>query len=110
MSRLEVRRVMVVTDPYLSGSEAVATACRALREAGLDAVLFDEARVEPTDRSIQAAIDFASEGRFDGYVAVGGGSSIDTAKAAKPLRHVPRGAPGIRQRAGRALRGPSPAS
>src|SRR5207302_3963673 len=34
------------------------------------------------DRSMQAAIDFASEGRFDGYVAVGGGSSIDTAKTA----------------------------
>ena len=54
----------------------------ALREAGIDAVLFDQVEVEPTDRSFQVAIAFAVEGRFDGYVAVGGGSSIDTAKAA----------------------------
>ena len=54
----------------------------ALRDAGIEAVLFDQVRVEPTDESFQAAIEFAVEGRFDGYVAVGGGSSIDTAKAA----------------------------
>ncbi|HLT17837.1 MAG TPA: hydroxyacid-oxoacid transhydrogenase, partial [Thermomicrobiales bacterium] len=46
------------------------------------AVLFDRARVEPTDVSFKEAIDFASEGGFDGYVAVGGGSAMDTAKAA----------------------------
>ncbi len=40
------------------------------------------ARVEPTDVSFKEAIAFAAEGRFDGYVAVGGGSSMDTAKAA----------------------------
>ncbi len=45
-------------------------------------MLFDQVHVEPTDESILAAIEFATEGLFDGYVAVGGGSSIDTAKAA----------------------------
>ena len=45
-------------------------------------VLFDQVRVEPTDTSFLEAIAFAREGGFDGYVAVGGGSSIDTAKAA----------------------------
>ena len=54
----------------------------ALRTAGIDAVLFDQVRVEPTDESFLDAIAFAVDGRFDGYVAVGGGSSIDTAKAA----------------------------
>ncbi len=76
------RRVMVVTDPNLAGSEPVSLVLDALREAGIDAVLFDQVEVEPTDRSFQVAIDFAVDGRFDGYVAVGGGSSIDTAKAA----------------------------
>jgi hydroxyacid-oxoacid transhydrogenase len=75
-------RVMVVTDPGLTGSEPVATALKALRAEGVDAVLFDGVRIEPTDASFMEAIRFAVDGRFDGYVAVGGGSVIDTAKAA----------------------------
>jgi hydroxyacid-oxoacid transhydrogenase len=82
MRQMGGRRVMVVTDPGLSGSDPVAVTLEALRDAGLDAVLFDQALVEPTDASLQEAVRFAVDGRFDGYVAVGGGSSIDTAKAA----------------------------
>ena len=54
----------------------------ALRAEGLDAVLYDRVRIEPTDVSFKEAIRFASAGHFDGYVAVGGGSVMDTAKAA----------------------------
>jgi hydroxyacid-oxoacid transhydrogenase len=54
----------------------------ALRGERIDAVLYDEVRVEPTDGTFMAAAAFASEGAFDGYVAVGGGSVMDTAKAA----------------------------
>jgi len=53
-----------------------------LRGAGLDVAIFDESRVEPTDQSFLAAARFAAEGGFDGYVSVGGGSVIDTCKAA----------------------------
>src|SRR5579875_998334 len=82
MKNLGASRVMVVTDRQLSSSEPVTTAVASLRSEGIDAVLFDRARVEPTDDSFKEAIDFASSGNFDGYVGVGGGSSIDTAKAA----------------------------
>ncbi len=82
MNELGVHRVMVVTDPYLTDSEPVSVTLAALRKEGLDAVLFDQVRIEPTDVSFKEAIRFAAEGAFDGYVAVGGGSSIDTAKAA----------------------------
>lgn len=82
MRRLGVRRAMVVTDPYLARSAPVGVALEALRAEGVDAILFDRARVEPTDVSMREAIAFAAEGGFDGYVAVGGGSSMDTAKAA----------------------------
>jgi len=82
MQQLGVKRVMVVTDPNLANSEAVAVTLEALRAVGIDAVLFDQVRVEPTDASFKEAIRFASEGQFEGYVVVGGGSSMDTAKAA----------------------------
>ena len=76
MSRLGARRVMVVTDPNLVSSEAV---------------LFDRVHVEPTDVSFKQSIEFATDGHFDGYVAVGGGSSIDTAKAANLYATYPAG-------------------
>jgi hydroxyacid-oxoacid transhydrogenase len=82
MLRLGARRVMVVTDPRLSSSPSVETAMSALKDAGIDAVLYDRSRVEPTDKSFLEAIEFAVEGHFEGFVAIGGGSSIDTAKAA----------------------------
>ena len=80
MKELDAHRVMVVTDPKLAESQPVSVTLEALRKQGIDAVLFDQVRIEPTDVSFKRAIRFASEGAFDGYVAVGGGSSIDTAK------------------------------
>ena len=80
--RLGARRVMVLTDPGLSSSESVSVAMDSLRQERIDAVLFDQVHVEPTDASFTEAIAFATDGGFDGYVAVGGGSSMDTAKAA----------------------------
>jgi hydroxyacid-oxoacid transhydrogenase len=82
VSQLGVRRALVVTDPYLAGGAAVAGVLEGLRKAGIVAVMFDQVRVEPTDSSLLEAIAFARDGGVDGYVAVGGGSSIDTAKAA----------------------------
>jgi hydroxyacid-oxoacid transhydrogenase len=82
MKQFGAQRVMVVTDPNLAQTEAVAITLADLRAEGIEAVLFDRVRVEPTDVSFKEAIRFATEGQFDGYVAVGGGSSMDTAKAA----------------------------
>jgi hydroxyacid-oxoacid transhydrogenase len=82
MAQWQARRVMVVTDPDMAKHDVVLLVLEALRGTGIDAVLFDQVCIEPTDESIEAAIAFATKGRFDGYVAVGGGSSIDTAKAA----------------------------
>ena len=82
MKRLNATRVMVVTDPKMKNSEAVSITLNSLKQEGIDATLFDGVHVEPTDVSFKEAIAFATEGKFDGYVGVGGGSSIDTAKAA----------------------------
>ena len=77
-----VNRVMVITDPTLSALPPVATLLESLAGNGVAYELFDRVHVEPTDTSFQEAIAFAREGEFDGFVAIGGGSSIDTAKAA----------------------------
>jgi hydroxyacid-oxoacid transhydrogenase len=82
MKELGARHVMVVTDPNLRKSQSVSVTLEALRNESIDAVLFDRVSVEPTDVSFMEAIRFAKDGKFDGYVAVGGGSSMDTAKAA----------------------------
>ena len=75
-------RVMVVTDRNMAESDAVAVVLESLKKYDVDTVLFDQTRVEPTDVSFMEAINFAKDGKFDGFVAVGGGSSMDTAKAA----------------------------
>ena len=82
MKQLGSRRVMVVADPNLVDRDPVAITVDALRAEGIDVVLYLDIRIEPTDTSFQEAIQFAIEGNFDGYVAVGGGSTIDTAKVA----------------------------
>ncbi|MEZ4363304.1 MAG: hydroxyacid-oxoacid transhydrogenase [Kofleriaceae bacterium] len=76
------RRIALFTDERVAKLPCFATAHAALGRAGLDVVVYDEVEVEPTDRSFQAAARFAKEGRFEGFVSVGGGSVIDTAKAA----------------------------
>jgi len=79
---LGMTRVMLVTDPLLAKLPYVETVAAALRDAGCDVALYAQTCVEPTDRSFGDAAAFARDGRFDGFVSVGGGSSIDTAKAA----------------------------
>ncbi|MEI6304262.1 MAG: hydroxyacid-oxoacid transhydrogenase [Betaproteobacteria bacterium] len=79
---LGMTRVALFTDKKLGSLPYVTQVRDALKAAGLDVVIYDEVKVEPTDQSFLAAAKFASEGKFDGYVSVGGGSVIDTCKAA----------------------------
>ncbi len=78
---LGMTRVAFYTDPTVAKLEPVAIAVKSLKAAGLDVVIYDETEVEPTDRSFKAGTAFAVEGGFDGFVSVGGGSVMDTAKA-----------------------------
>jgi hydroxyacid-oxoacid transhydrogenase len=88
---LGTKRAALFTDKRVGALECVADALASLRAAGVDAVLYDETKVEPTDESFRAASLFAAEGRFDGYVSVGGGSVIDTCKAANLYASWPSG-------------------
>jgi hydroxyacid-oxoacid transhydrogenase len=79
---LNMKRVALFTDPRVKNLECVVDVLAALRNAGCDVAIYDDVQVEPTDASFESAALFAAEGRFDGYVSVGGGSVMDTAKAA----------------------------
>jgi hydroxyacid-oxoacid transhydrogenase len=81
-ARLGISRAFLVTDPGVAAAGHAATVEASLRDAGIDVVMFDGARVEPTLDSFQAAADAALESGADGFVSVGGGSAIDTAKVA----------------------------
>ena len=82
MEQLGAHRVMVGVDPNLVDSETVSLALESLKNEGIDAVVFDQVRIEPSETSFREAAVFATEGKFDGYVAIGGGSTMDTTKAA----------------------------
>jgi hydroxyacid-oxoacid transhydrogenase len=79
---LGAKRTMVVIDPALVETAVGETVLGSLRRNAIGHDVFDEVSVEPTDASFRAAADFAIRGAFDSFVAVGGGSTMDTAKAA----------------------------
>jgi alcohol dehydrogenase class IV len=81
-----VRRALVVTDPGVAATGHPQRIADQMAQFGIEALVYDGAHVEPTDESMQSAIDWArSEGPWDAFVAVGGGSAIDTAKAVNLL-------------------------
>ncbi len=79
---LGMSRVALLTDDTLVSTPHVATVRESLAAAGVDVALYDDVRVEPTDESFQAATKFAIDADVDGFISVGGGSVIDTTKAA----------------------------
>ncbi|MGI8784627.1 MAG: hydroxyacid-oxoacid transhydrogenase [Acidobacteriota bacterium] len=81
LADLGVRHVMVLTDPVLAALPPVASVLESLSDQKIRFALFDRVRIEPTDESFREAIDFAKADSFEGFVAVGGGSTLDTAKA-----------------------------
>ncbi|MEY4580791.1 MAG: hypothetical protein RL701_5494 [Pseudomonadota bacterium] len=76
------RRVALFTDVRIRALPLFETLSASLTASGLEFEVYDEVEVEPTHVSFQHAAKFASEGRFDGYISLGGGSVIDTCKAA----------------------------
>ncbi|MDP8974533.1 MAG: iron-containing alcohol dehydrogenase [Actinomycetota bacterium] len=80
MKRLGAGRVMVVSDPGVVRAGITGKVAEILEAEGIECAIFDRVHVEPTLESLQEATGFAMEGGFDGFVGVGGGSSLDTAK------------------------------
>ncbi|KAM3605364.1 uncharacterized protein V6R79_024471 [Siganus canaliculatus] len=82
LQNLGARNVCLMTDQNLSRLPPVKAVLESLAQNGVKYRVYDKVRVEPTDSSFKDAIAFAKSSSFDVYVAVGGGSVIDTCKAA----------------------------
>jgi hydroxyacid-oxoacid transhydrogenase len=78
---LGVHSALVVTDPLLRSMRPVETVLESLEANGIACTVYDRVRVEPNDESFLDAIAFAGRSEYGAIVAVGGGSTIDTAKA-----------------------------
>ena len=88
-AQLGLERVLIVTDEGVAATGMPQRAAESMQNAGLKPTVFTGVHVEPTDASFRAAAEFAGDTDWDGFVAVGGGSSIDTAKAINLLTTNP---------------------
>jgi len=89
LKEMGARLVMVVTDPVVAKLPPVLTVLESLDQNKIPYAVYDRVRVEPSDESFLDAIAFAKSQPFDAFVAVGGGSVIDTAKAANLYTSCP---------------------
>ncbi|VDP34925.1 unnamed protein product [Heligmosomoides polygyrus] len=79
---LGAKHTLLITDKNVVNTIGFKTTAQSLRSLGLKFTVYDDVLIEPTDESMLKAVDFARNLGCDSFVAVGGGSVIDTAKAA----------------------------
>ena len=89
LGQMGLSRVLIVTDEGVAATGIPLRAAESMHGAGLKPTIFTGVHVEPTDQSMREAVDFARDIEWDGFVAIGGGSSIDTAKAINLLTTNP---------------------
>ena len=80
LKRFNLKSVILVTDPALHAYGLIERIEGLIAKAGVSFHRFEDIRVEPTIESLQKAVDFCVEHPADGFVALGGGSTMDTAK------------------------------
>ena len=85
LRQVGAKKVLLVTDPGVVKAGLVAPLEEKLREAGIAYEIYDEVVPDPGVGEVQRAYERAKATGADAFVAVGGGSSIDTAKMAAVL-------------------------
>jgi len=80
-----VRRPLLVVDPALVRLGVCARVQALLEQAGMACAVFSEVVADPDDISVELAADAVRAGQHDGLIGLGGGSALDTAKAAAVL-------------------------
>jgi len=82
VQNLKAKRPLIVTDKNVAKTRAFTEVAASLGKLGLQYDVFDDVLCEPSEKSMQKAIDFSKAKLYDCFIAVGGGSVIDTTKAA----------------------------
>ncbi|KAF8450713.1 alcohol dehydrogenase [Boletus edulis BED1] len=83
LKNMKARKVGVFTDPIVAKLKPMAVALESLQsQEDLPFEVYDQVVAEPTEESWRKAIDWARQHDFSHFLAVGGGSVIDTAKTA----------------------------
>ena len=87
--RLGAGRVLICTDKHIKAAGHTDKIRETIENEGIDVEVYDDIHVEPTDKSFEKGVADLKGNEFDLYVAVGGGSTIDTAKAINLLTTYP---------------------
>uniref|UniRef100_A0A1A8DXK9 Hydroxyacid-oxoacid transhydrogenase, mitochondrial n=1 Tax=Nothobranchius kadleci TaxID=1051664 RepID=A0A1A8DXK9_NOTKA len=82
LQNLGAQNVCLMTDSNVSCLPPVKAVLESLLKNRVKFQVYDSVRVEPTDASFKQAISFAKSNTFDVFVAIGGGSVMDTCKVA----------------------------
>ncbi len=82
LRKMQVRRALVVTDQFLFESGAAGKVGNVLLEAGVEYAIYYNVKPNPSIDVVNECIQAAASLQVDLLVALGGGSAIDTAKAA----------------------------
>src|SRR3984893_15230266 len=85
LRRFGLANPLIVTDQFIERSGHLERATAYLDRAGIAWTVFSDTVADPTTTVVEAGIRRLAEGHFDSLVAIGGGSSIDTAKAMSVL-------------------------
>lgn len=82
LTKLKIKRPMIVTDPGLMKAGVVPRILEVLDKAGIPYTLFDAVEINPSVNTVNAIYQRYSEDSCNGLIAIGGGSAMDAAKAA----------------------------
>jgi len=85
LGRLGLQKPLIVTDPYIKGCGVLDRATALLDQARIGAPIFADTVPDPTTVVIETGARLIEDGDFDSLIAIGGGSSIDTAKGMSVL-------------------------
>jgi alcohol dehydrogenase class IV len=85
LHRLGLGRPLIVTDPFLASSGHLERATAILDRVVIPWRVFSETVADPTTAVVESGVSRLAEGEFDSLIAIGGGSSIDTAKGMSVL-------------------------
>ncbi len=81
LSEYGIKRVMCIYDKGVENAGLVAPLLETLKSAGLEVIPFDEVLPDPPMETVLKGTEAAKDGNPGAFIAIGGGSSIDTAKA-----------------------------